>query len=204
MCVTKHDMANAVSNLTDSLEQITTAITESEVLIVAESIKVYLPEVYPKLDKKLFLDDDIVVKKDLRPLWNVDLQGMVNGAVEMVRSYYMICRFDNDIGSGGPLRILTLRDKREVGYTTLQEPDHASQKLPLMNESEPKVVKGAEENRYTSMHATGSVSGYANVPKKSTKTATKILQHLENPSPMEKSSGSTKSPTKLTLDMIGR
>ncbi|PWA83952.1 hypothetical protein CTI12_AA161860 [Artemisia annua] len=117
-------------------------------------------------------------------------------------SYYMICRFDNDIGSGGPLRILPLRDKREVGYTTLQQPEHASQKLPLMNESEPKVVKGAEENRYTSMHATGSVSSYANVPTKSTNTATKILQHLEKLSTMEKKSGSTKSPTKLTLDMI--
>ncbi|PWA60020.1 hypothetical protein CTI12_AA386630 [Artemisia annua] len=116
---------------------------------------------------------------------------------------------DDDIGSGGPLRrtrqkanLLTLRDKRELGYTALQQPDHGSQKLPLMNESEPKVVKGAEENRYTSMHGTGSVSGYANVPTKSTQTATKILQHLEKPSPKEKSSGSTKSPTKLTLDML--
>lgn len=116
---------------------------------------------------------------------------------------------DDDIGSGGPLRrtrqkanLLTLRDKGELGYTSLQQPDHASQKLPLMNESEPKVVKGAEENRYTSMHGTGSVSGYANVPTKSTQTATKILQHLEKPSPKEKSSGLTKSPTKLTLDML--
>ncbi|GJW40468.1 hypothetical protein Tco_0066313 [Tanacetum coccineum] len=115
---------------------------------------------------------------------------------------------DGDIGSGGPLRrtrqkanLLTLRDKRELGYTALQQPDHASQKLLLMNESEPKIVKGAEKKRDTSMHGSGSVSGYANVPTKSTQTATKILQHLEEVDLKEKSSGSTKSPPILTLDI---
>nr|GEW23996.1 hypothetical protein [Tanacetum cinerariifolium] len=115
---------------------------------------------------------------------------------------------DDDIGSGGPLRrtrqkanLLTLRDKRELGYTAVQQPDHASQKLLLMNNSEPKVVKGAEQNRDTSMHGSGSVSGYTNVPTKSTQTATKILQHLEK-SDLKENSGSTKSPTKLTLDML--
>ncbi|GKD31837.1 hypothetical protein Tco_1242615, partial [Tanacetum coccineum] len=115
---------------------------------------------------------------------------------------------DDDIGSDGPLRrtrqkanLLMLRDKRELGYTALQQPDHASQKLLLMNNSEPKVVKGAEQNRDTSMHGSGSVSGYANVPTKSTQTATKILQHLEK-SDLKENSGSTKSPTKLTLDML--
>ncbi|GJW37404.1 hypothetical protein Tco_0060324, partial [Tanacetum coccineum] len=115
---------------------------------------------------------------------------------------------DSDIGSGGPLRrtrqkanLLTLRDKRELGYTALQQPDHASQKLLLMNESEPKIVKGAEKKRDTSMHGSGSVSGYANVPTKSTQTATKILQHLEEVDLKEKSSGSTKSPPILTLDI---
>ncbi|GJX00552.1 hypothetical protein Tco_0184465, partial [Tanacetum coccineum] len=66
---------------------------------------------------------------------------------------------DDDIGSGGPLRrirpkanLLKLRDKRELGYTALQQPDHASQKLLLMNESEPKIVKGAER-KYRQKHA---------------------------------------------------
>ncbi|PWA54684.1 hypothetical protein CTI12_AA328730 [Artemisia annua] len=50
---------------------------ESEVLIDAELFKVLLYGMYPKLEMKLFLDDDIVVQKDLRPLSNVDLQGMI-------------------------------------------------------------------------------------------------------------------------------
>ncbi|KAI3686237.1 hypothetical protein L1987_79911 [Smallanthus sonchifolius] len=42
----------------------------------------YLPEMYPKLHRILFLDDDVVVQKDLTALWKVDLDGKVNGAVE--------------------------------------------------------------------------------------------------------------------------
>ncbi|KAG6522107.1 hypothetical protein ZIOFF_019241 [Zingiber officinale] len=51
-------------------------------LSMLNHLRFYLPEVYPKLDKILFLDDDIVVQKDLTALWSVDLNGNVNGAVE--------------------------------------------------------------------------------------------------------------------------
>ncbi|XP_057820154.1 polygalacturonate 4-alpha-galacturonosyltransferase isoform X1 [Cryptomeria japonica] len=51
-------------------------------LSMLNHLRFYLPQVFPKLDKILFLDDDIVVQKDLAPLWSVDLQGKVNGAVE--------------------------------------------------------------------------------------------------------------------------
>ncbi|XP_024989451.1 nuclear pore complex protein NUP1-like isoform X1 [Cynara cardunculus var. scolymus] len=123
---------------------------------------------------------------------------------------------DDDIRSGGPLRrtrqkanLLTQgsslsRDKRELGYTALQQPDTSSQKLLLMNKPEPKVSKDFEENGDTSMR----VSGYASVPTKSTQMATKILQQLERLSPKEKKFESTlagmrdKSPSKLTLNML--
>ncbi|XP_057838765.2 probable galacturonosyltransferase 7 isoform X1 [Cryptomeria japonica] len=41
-----------------------------------------LPEILPSLDKVLLLDEDVVVQRDLTPLWSIDLQGKVNGAVE--------------------------------------------------------------------------------------------------------------------------
>lgn len=47
-----------------------------------DHLRFYLPEMYPKLHKILFLDDDVVVQKDLTGLWRVDLDGKVNGAVE--------------------------------------------------------------------------------------------------------------------------
>ncbi|KAH1155668.1 hypothetical protein GLYMA_18G224200v4 [Glycine max] len=50
-------------------------------LSMLNHLRFYLPQVYPKLDKILFLDDDIVVQKDLTGLWAVNLNGKVNGAV---------------------------------------------------------------------------------------------------------------------------
>ncbi|CAN6463984.1 unnamed protein product [Victoria cruziana] len=64
-------------------------------------LRFYLPEVFPKLDKILFLDDDIVVQKDLTPLWTVDLKGMVNGAVETCKESFH--RFDKYLNFSNPL-----------------------------------------------------------------------------------------------------
>ncbi|CAD5321554.1 unnamed protein product [Arabidopsis thaliana] len=45
-------------------------------------LRFYIPRIFPKLEKILFVDDDVVVQKDLTPLWSIDLKGKVNGAVE--------------------------------------------------------------------------------------------------------------------------
>ncbi|KAJ0966753.1 hypothetical protein J5N97_023670 [Dioscorea zingiberensis] len=57
-------------------------------LSMLNHLRFYLPELYPKLDKILFLDDDVVVQTDLTPLWSVDMKGMVNGAVETCRGTF--------------------------------------------------------------------------------------------------------------------
>ncbi|CAK9189893.1 unnamed protein product [Sphagnum troendelagicum] len=49
---------------------------------IMNHLRIYLPELFPELEKVVFLDDDIVVQKDLSPLWEMDLHGKVNGAVE--------------------------------------------------------------------------------------------------------------------------
>ncbi|KAF8096852.1 hypothetical protein N665_0299s0015 [Sinapis alba] len=51
-------------------------------LSMLNHLRFYLPEMYPKLDKILFLDDDVVVQKDVTGLWKINLDGKVNGAVE--------------------------------------------------------------------------------------------------------------------------
>ncbi|KAF7850629.1 hypothetical protein BT93_L5171 [Corymbia citriodora subsp. variegata] len=48
-------------------------------------LRFYLPDVFPLLDKIVFLDHDVVVQKDLTELWDVNLKGKVNGAVETCR-----------------------------------------------------------------------------------------------------------------------
>ncbi|EPS65305.1 hypothetical protein M569_09471, partial [Genlisea aurea] len=69
-------------------------------LSMLNHLRFYLPEVYPKLDKILFLDDDIVVQKDLTPLWSVDLHGMVNGAVHTCKESFH--RFDKYLNFSNP------------------------------------------------------------------------------------------------------
>ncbi|KAG9153827.1 hypothetical protein Leryth_005953 [Lithospermum erythrorhizon] len=51
-------------------------------LSMLNHLRFYIPEVFPSLNKVVFLDDDVVVQKDLSPLFSVDLNGNVNGAVE--------------------------------------------------------------------------------------------------------------------------
>ncbi|XP_073288173.1 polygalacturonate 4-alpha-galacturonosyltransferase-like [Primulina huaijiensis] len=70
-------------------------------LSMLNHLRFYLPQIYPKLDKILFLDDDIVVRKDLTRLWDVDLQGKVNGAVETCGESFH--RFDKYLNFSNPL-----------------------------------------------------------------------------------------------------
>ncbi|PKA60083.1 Polygalacturonate 4-alpha-galacturonosyltransferase [Apostasia shenzhenica] len=69
-------------------------------LSMLNHLRFYLPQVYPKLNKILFLDDDIVVQRDLSPLWSVDLKGNVNGAVETCGESFH--RFDKYLNFSNP------------------------------------------------------------------------------------------------------
>ena len=54
----------------------------------------------------VFLDDDVVVQRDLSPLWKIDLEGKVNGAVETCRGedeWVMSKRFRNYFNFSHPL-----------------------------------------------------------------------------------------------------
>lgn len=57
-------------------------LNNPEPMSMLSHLRFYLPEMYPKLQKILLLDDDVVVQKDLTGLWKIDLAGKVNGAVE--------------------------------------------------------------------------------------------------------------------------
>ncbi|KAL1358686.1 hypothetical protein HN51_003942 [Arachis hypogaea] len=82
-------------------------------LSILNHLRFYLPEIFPKLNKVLFLDDDIVVKKDLTGLWSVDLKGNVNGAVETCGESFH--RFDRYLNFSHPL-IAKNFDPRACGW----------------------------------------------------------------------------------------
>lgn len=64
-------------------------------------LRFHIPDVYPQLEKVVFLDDDVVIQKDLTPLFDLDLHGNVNGAVETCleafHRYYKYLNFSNPI-----------------------------------------------------------------------------------------------------------
>ncbi|KAL8167468.1 hypothetical protein V2J09_008967 [Rumex salicifolius] len=51
-------------------------------LSMLNHLRFYIPEVFPALKRVVFLDDDVVVQKDLSGLFSIDLNSNVNGAVE--------------------------------------------------------------------------------------------------------------------------
>ncbi|RWW14286.1 hypothetical protein GW17_00021953 [Ensete ventricosum] len=70
-------------------------------LSILNHLRFYLPEVFPRLSKVVFLDDDTVVQKDLTGLWKVDMKGKVNGAVETCGENFH--RFDKYLNFSNPL-----------------------------------------------------------------------------------------------------
>jgi alpha-1,4-galacturonosyltransferase len=73
---------------------------------VLNHLRIYLPELFPNLEKVVFLDDDIVIQRDLSPLWDIDLAGKVNGAVETCRGedeWVMSKRLKNYFNFSHPL-----------------------------------------------------------------------------------------------------
>ncbi|KAJ4838117.1 putative galacturonosyltransferase 11 [Turnera subulata] len=68
-------------------------------LSLLNHLRFYIPEIYPQLEKVVFLDDDVVVQKDLTRLFSLDLHGNVNGAVETCleafHRYYKYLNFSN-------------------------------------------------------------------------------------------------------------
>ncbi|KAK7262052.1 hypothetical protein RJT34_29612 [Clitoria ternatea] len=82
-------------------------------LSILNHLRFYLPEIFPKLNKVLFLDDDIVVQKDLTGLWSINLKGNVNGAVETCGESFH--RFDRYLNFSNPL-IAKNFDPRACGW----------------------------------------------------------------------------------------
>ncbi|KAI3761272.1 hypothetical protein L1987_51684 [Smallanthus sonchifolius] len=66
-----------------------------------DHLRFYIPEIYPHLEKIVFLDDDVILQKDLTPLFSLDLHGNVNGAVETClegfHRFYKYFNFSNPV-----------------------------------------------------------------------------------------------------------
>ncbi|XP_054790183.1 probable galacturonosyltransferase 15 [Prosopis cineraria] len=50
-------------------------------LSLMNHLRIYIPELFPDLNKVVFLDDDVVVQHDISSLWELDLNGKACGSV---------------------------------------------------------------------------------------------------------------------------
>ncbi|KAI3416884.1 Hexosyltransferase [Psidium guajava] len=70
-------------------------------LSLLDHLRFYIPDIYPQLEKVVFLEDDVVVQKELTPLLSLELHGNVNGAVETCleafHRYYRYLNFSNPL-----------------------------------------------------------------------------------------------------------
>ncbi|KAG6504478.1 probable galacturonosyltransferase 4 [Zingiber officinale] len=82
-------------------------------LSILNHLRFYLPEIFPKLSKVVFLDDDVIVQKDLSSLWAIDLKEKVNGAAETCGENFH--RFDRYLNFSNPL-IAKNFDPRACGW----------------------------------------------------------------------------------------
>ncbi|KAF3325951.1 putative galacturonosyltransferase 4 isoform X4 [Carex littledalei] len=82
-------------------------------LSILNHLRFYLPQIFPKLNKVVFLDDDIVVQKDLTGLWRIDMKGKVIGVVETCGESFH--RFDRYLNFSNPI-IAKNFDPRACGW----------------------------------------------------------------------------------------
>ncbi|CAN6470096.1 unnamed protein product [Victoria cruziana] len=103
-----HGSHTAATNLSDNPRLLSSKLQarSPKYILMLNHLRIYLPELFPNLGKMVFLDDDIVIQRDLAPLWDIDLRGKVCGAVETCRgedSWVMSKRFKNYFNFSHPL-----------------------------------------------------------------------------------------------------
>ncbi|KAI3439928.1 Hexosyltransferase, partial [Psidium guajava] len=77
----KHFYRNLKEEYLDEAEQKYVEALSPSNLYLLNHLRVFIPELFPDLNKVVFLDDDLIVQRDLSPLWELNLEGKGVGAV---------------------------------------------------------------------------------------------------------------------------
>ncbi|KAK4275536.1 hypothetical protein QN277_018601 [Acacia crassicarpa] len=68
-------------NHSDQVQNRLMEVPRPSSLSLLNHLRIYVPELFPDLNKVIFLDDDVVVQHDISSLWELDLNGKVSGSV---------------------------------------------------------------------------------------------------------------------------
>jgi lipopolysaccharide biosynthesis glycosyltransferase len=84
--------------------------------------RIFLPDLFPNLDRILFLDLDLIVTDSLQPLWETDLQGRLVAAVTNVLPHHYAERlisagFDTSAYFNAGVLLMDLDRMRQQGCT---------------------------------------------------------------------------------------
>ncbi|KAB2064323.1 hypothetical protein ES319_A09G010900v1 [Gossypium barbadense] len=91
--ITETNLSDTTRKFASKLE-----VRSPKYISLLNHLRIYLPKLFPGLEKVIFLDDDVVIQCDLSPLLEIDLHGKVNGAVETCKGegeWVMSKRFKN-------------------------------------------------------------------------------------------------------------
>lgn len=106
-----------------------TVDTRTEYLSIFSHTHYLLPKIFQNLKKIVVLDDDVVVQHDLLELWSLNMQGKVNGAVQLcsvklsiLKNYLGGNRFNsNSCAWMSGLNVIDLDRWRELDLTETYE-----------------------------------------------------------------------------------
>ncbi|TYI08613.1 hypothetical protein ES332_A09G012000v1 [Gossypium tomentosum] len=99
--ITETNLSDTTRKFASKLE-----VRSPKYISLLNHLRIYLPKLFPDLEKVIFLDDDVVIQCDLSPLLEIDLHGKVNGAVETCKGegeWVMSKRFKNYFNFSHPI-----------------------------------------------------------------------------------------------------
>lgn len=108
------DKSNLVSNFSN--------IDQNRHVTAAAVLKFYIPEIFPTLDKILYLDSDIIIQKDLKKLFDLNIDNyyaaVVKDILPIINTKHMqYYKIDNQFYFNSGVMLLNLKKMREDNIT---------------------------------------------------------------------------------------
>ena len=131
MDIIKHDYENdnfeiEFVNIEKNIYKISEKLHTRDYYSKSTYFRLFIPDLYPELDKALYLDSDITLKNDVAKLYNIDLEGNLVGAIpdsavsnvkefqEYVEKRIGVSRFDQYFNAG--ILLMDLKQLREINF----------------------------------------------------------------------------------------
>lgn len=119
----KLETKSVIINFINIDKELTYTMGENKYVSQTACLKFHLPEIFPNLDKVLYLDSDIIVQKDLSELFNTDINnfyvaGIVDFGVCHLKLHYKELNYKYEKYFNSGVMLLNLKKMREENITS--------------------------------------------------------------------------------------